>query len=54
MEEKKRIKAQRAKPPSILAIDALIGNEEQTGKKEEKAKKETGSGSRTQLLWTKK
>ena len=34
--EKKRIKEQRAKPRiSILAIDALIGEEEQTGKKEE-------------------
>ena len=40
-EEKKRIEEQRVKPLTPTpAIDALIGDEEQTGKKEEKRKKQ--------------
>ena len=50
-EKKKRIETQRAKPKpriSIPAIDALVGDEEQTGgEKEAKTKKETGIGSPT-------
>ena len=46
IEEKKWTEAQRAKPCApTLAIDELIGDEEKTGKKEERTKKETGSGS---------
>ena len=41
----RRIEPRKAKiPSSILGIDALIGEEEQTGKKE-RTKKETGSTS---------
>ena len=51
--EEKRGLRQRLKPHvPTLAIDALIGDEEQTGKKEERTKKETGSGSPTQVPWS--
>ena len=46
---KKRIEAQRVEPRTPTpAVDALKGEEE----KEERTKKETGSGSPTQLPWT--
>ena len=46
--KKTRFEAQRAKPRTPTpAIDALIGDEEQTEKEEI-----TGSGSLTQLSWT--
>ena len=49
--KKKRIKAQRVKPPTLpQAIDAFIGDEEQNEK--QKKKKEAGSGLPTQLPWT--
>ena len=47
---KTRIEAQRAKPRApTLAIDALIGDKEQTEKKEERTKKEARSESPTQV-----
>ena len=47
--ERKSIEAQSVKPPTpSRAINALIGDEEQNGKR----KKETESGSPTQLPWS--
>ena len=47
--KKKRIEAHRVKPPTPSGvIDAFIEEGEQTGKQ----KKETKSGSPTQILWT--
>ena len=52
VKKRKGIKAQKVKSPTpSWAIDVLIGNEEQIRKQENK-KKETGSGSPTQLPWT--
>ena len=53
--KEKKIKEQRAKPRSPASlIDALIGDEgmignEQQNEKQKRTKKETGSGSPTQL-----
>ena len=47
--EEKKFEAQRAKPHTPTpAIDALIGDEEQTGKE----KREKGCGTPIQLHWT--
>ena len=52
-ERRKNGLAQRVKPSNpTLAIDALIGEEEQKRKQKEEQNKETGSGFPTQLPWT--
>ena len=49
--ETRRKERRRVKPPtSTLAIEALIG-EEENGKQKKELKKETESGSLTQLPW---
>ena len=50
--KKNRSRFRGRNPTSIPVIDALIGEEEQTGKKKRERKKETGEGSPTQLPWT--